>query len=61
MSLGYRENIIDHVLQGIQASCLSDVSLAFAVQVVLWHLTHMDMGNVIMMSGTSLTLPSRHS
>ncbi|QDE31526.1 hypothetical protein [Shewanella polaris] len=25
-----------HVLQGIQASCLSDVSLAFAVQVVLW-------------------------
>ncbi|PKH32704.1 hypothetical protein CXF88_12810 [Shewanella sp. ALD9] len=60
MSLGVG-NIIDHVLQGIQASCLSDASLAFAVLVVLWHLTHMDMGNVIMMSGTSLTLPSRHS
>jgi hypothetical protein len=26
----------------------------------LWHLTHMDMGNVSMMSGTSLTMPSRH-
>jgi hypothetical protein len=25
-----------HVLQGIQASCLSDVSLAFEVQVVSW-------------------------
>jgi hypothetical protein len=26
----------------------------------LWHLIHMDMENVSMMSGTSLTMPSRH-
>ncbi|QFU24396.1 hypothetical protein FM038_021085 [Shewanella eurypsychrophilus] len=25
-----------------------------------WHLLHRDMVNVIMMSGTSLTMPSRH-
>ena len=49
-----------HALQDIQASCLSDVGIAFAGQAVLWHLTHMDMGNVYMMSGTSLTMPSRH-
>jgi hypothetical protein len=24
-----------------------------------WHLTHTDVGNVIMMSGTSLTMPSQ--
>jgi hypothetical protein len=25
-----------------------------------WHLIHMDMENVSMMSGTALTMPSRH-
>jgi hypothetical protein len=25
-----------------------------------WHLTHMDVGNVSMMYGTSLTMPSQH-